>query len=154
MAISLKELKNYVEAVGGTILKEHEDSSEGVAILAFDKYNNMLENKNGYTIYLQENGEMFQLRNGMGDLSDMVPNQGMLMALLLDHNSKTKFGHWEIDIEDNVVSHHVEIPLEDNTLTERQFKRIIKVSENSTAELFKIVHALQSTTQSNDSDGI
>lgn len=143
MGITVGELKNHIDTVGGNILRELEDGS--LAILAFDKYNNILESKNSYIIYLQENGEMFQINNGIGTISDLGYPADQVRASLLNHNSETKFGTWEVDAEDGQIKHTVEIPLEDNTLTEKQFKRIIGLSEQATVEFIKMMREMNSS---------
>lgn len=148
MAITLSEVKNYIDCIGGSILKEHDEA--GISVVAFSKYNDMLEKKNSYVVFLMENGEMFQLNNGIGTIGDFGLPADQVSQALLNHNSETKFGTWELDKEDGQVKHAVEIPLEDNTLTEKQFKRIVGISEQSTMEFLKMMKELYTSS----SDGI
>lgn len=144
MAITQEEVINLVDTVGGVVLKQ--DEMDGLSVVAFSKYNSTLSSKNNYIVYLQENGEMFQLVNGIGDPTDIgISDMDLLKTALLNHNNDTKFGTWELDMKDNTLQHSVEIPLEDNTLTEKQFKRIINLSEQSTVEFMKIARAVIST---------
>lgn len=147
MAITKEEVVNLVDTVGGDILRQ--DSMDDLSVVAFSKYNSTLSSKNNYIVYLQENGEMFQLVNGIGDPTSIgISDMDLLKTALLDHNNDTKFGTWELDMEDNSLQHSVEIPLEDNTLTEKQFKRIVNLSEQSTVEFMKMAHAVISTESS------
>ncbi|MDF1884109.1 YbjN domain-containing protein [Sulfurimonas sp. SAG-AH-194-C21] len=67
-----------------------------------------------------------------------------LMAYLLLRNYQTKFGTWELDPEDGDIKFTVEIPLEDNTLTKAQLKRIIKIM-NSTSDEAKDIKSIVAT---------
>lgn len=57
-----------------------------------------------------------------------------LMAYLLLQNYQTKFGTWELDPKDGDIRFNVEIPLEDNTLTKSQLKRITAIMNNTSNE--------------------
>lgn len=144
MAITQEEVINLIDTVGGVVLDSAK--KENFTFVAFSKYSNVLSSKNNYLVYLQENGEMFQLINGIGDPKSIgISDMDLLNSILLNHNNDTKFGTWELDREDNSIQHTVEIPLEDNTLTEKQFKRIINLSEQSTVEFMKMAHDVMST---------
>ena len=134
MGISMTEIKKYINSVGGDITNEIDSEA-----LVFDKYHPVFESKHTYIIVLQENGEMFQMRNRIGKTSEIEMDECQIALKLLNHNSQTKFGTWEIDADDGQITFSVEIPLEDNTLTTEQFKRIVKVSEGSTVEIMKLI---------------
>ncbi|QOY53234.1 hypothetical protein [Candidatus Sulfurimonas baltica] len=149
MAISIEEVTKYIDEIGGSIIKS--DSGDTVSIIAFSKYNNILEDKNSYIIYLLENGELIQFTNGIGSIKATGIDKCVLFESLLDHNSNTKFGTWDYDSNEDQINYTIEIPLEDNTLTEKQFKRIVKVLESGTVEIIKMIGELRN---SSNSDGI
>ena len=149
MAMTTDEIKKYIDQVGGNIIKEA--GQDTFSVIAFSKYNNTTENKDSYVIYLRENGELIQFISGMGSSNIGGVSKSNLLEALLHHNSETKFGAWDYDKNDDQINYTVEIPLEDNTLTEKQFKRIVKILESSTIVLLKIIHELQN---SSTSDGI
>lgn len=151
MAVTKKEILGHLDAVGANVLKDI--TQNDVEVIQFEKYNNTLSDKTHYTILLTEDGGMFQLINSFGNVENFGDiNQSALMGSLLHHNFQTKFGTWDLDLKDNHIKHTVEIPLEDNTLTEKQFKRIIDLSEFAVIEFIKIVGTLK--LSNNDSDGI
>ncbi len=142
MAITTNEVIKLVDCVGGQIIES------GSSVIAFSKYDSNLGAKSSYVITLQEDGEMFQIYNMLGNPSSVgITNLGSLNSLLLNHSANTKFGTWELD-DDGDIRYSVEFPLEDNTLTEKQFKRIVGVVENSTTEFLKLAKDTMSSNES------
>ncbi len=148
MAMTLEEVKKYIDAIGGVVAKEMIE--DDISIVAFSKYNNTIESKYHYAIYLRENGELIQFNNSIGSSDIGGVEKSVLLEALLHNNAETKFGTWEYDKEQDEIEYTVEIPLEDNTLTEKQFKRIMKVVENGTISLFQIINDLRKSTESSD----
>ncbi len=81
-------------------------------------------------IRLREEGELFdyQVQIRVDDENLVVPsdhtNINKLLQYLLHKNYVTKFGCWEYDYTDGDIRFSVEIPLEDGSLTQKQFNRI------------------------------
>ena len=121
MAITLKELGEYLEKMEYPF-EAKEDKSE--------IYYGVKDNGNlfRYLIRLRENGELFQLY-GMLPIDDdeikASPNKLLFMLYLLKGNALTKIGSWEFDDQNGLIF-SVEIPIEDGTLTFKQFARIVR----------------------------
>jgi hypothetical protein len=150
MAIAIKKIEEYISEIGGNILENERENT--VSVIVFNKYHNILENKSNYLIYLLDNGELIRFVNAIGPADVGGVNKASLLEALLHYNASTKFGTWDYDKNDDQINYTVEIPLEDNTLTEKQFKRIISILENSTVDLIKMIHELKENTD--NSDGI
>jgi hypothetical protein len=106
------------------------------------------DNRLGYFIDLQEDGEIFQMdARPLDDNGDLVKAKdhkhlNVLMSYLLLRNYQTKFGTWEYNNENGTVRLMVEIPLEDNDLTKKQLNRIIKMMLSCSKETGDIKHIL------------
>ncbi len=149
MAITVDDVKKYIDTVGGNVIQDIAEDT--ISLVAFSKYNNTLEQKDSYMIYLRENGELIQFVSGIGKAKKLGIDNCALFEALLNHNASMKFGSWDYDISDDQINYTVEIPLEDNTITEKQFKRIVKLLENGTVEFMKMLIELR---KSSNSDGI
>jgi hypothetical protein len=106
---------------------------------------------------LGENGEMFDMSGRIMEDSDQLNGKDSqykseLMSYLLLRNYETKFGTWEFNLEDGVISIAVEIPLEDNKLTAKQLKRITNMLNTSGDEADTIKQILKSGTYSKEDD--
>ena len=121
MAITLKQMGEYLEKMEYPF-EVNEEKSE----IRFGVKEN--DNIFRYLMRLRENGELFQLY-GMLPIDDEAiktsPNKLVFMLYLLKENANTKIGSWEFD-EENGLIFAVEIPIEDGTLTFKQFERIVK----------------------------
>jgi hypothetical protein len=67
----------------------------------------------------------------------------VLLPQLLYYNYMTKFGTWEYDPSDGDLRFAIEIPLEDATMTEGQFRRIMSMMETSLEQVANIKHILK-----------
>lgn len=126
MAITLQEIAKYLEAeeFNYKLDAEREVIVTGVA-------------KNGQSgalyIRMKENGEMFSLEmeplkddtSGHFDVSVNHPHLMLLLQQMLYANYQTKFGSWEYDPSDGDLKFTVELPVEDGTITLKQFHRIV-----------------------------
>ena len=142
MAMSIKEISDVFTEIGW---KHRFSENEEVIISGGgDEDNNLMFITNS-----DDDGELF---NMVGRIMDDDNNQinakdhkhvNALMAYLLLRNYETKFGTWEFDIENGVISFAVEIPLEDNKLTAKQLERITRVMNSSGEEASNIKHILE-----------
>ncbi|GAB1392365.1 hypothetical protein MASR1M60_05280 [Rhodocyclaceae bacterium] len=89
---------------------------------------------------LEEDGELFILETGAlpPGLIEGVEDKAELFGQLLHFGWMTPFGGAEMD-RDGEVRFRVEIPLEDNTLTLKQFNRILQSALSATGIIRKIV---------------
>jgi len=140
MAMTLQEISDKLTNIGFNHSYEKEDeiilskgTSSGESLALF--------------IRLNEDGEFFDMSSRLLDNDGFLKTKGtkhlqVLMAYLLQRNFDTKFGTWEYDSEDGTISFAVEIPLEDNDLTEKQLKRITGIMISAGDEAKNIKHIL------------
>ena len=141
MAMTLQEVSDKLTNIGFNHSYEKEDemiisrgTSSGETLALF--------------IRLNEDGEFFDMSSRLLDGDDFLQTKGTkylqaLMAYLLQRNYDTKFGTWEYDSEDGTISFAVEIPLEDNILTEKQLQRITGIMIGAGDEAKNIKHILE-----------
>jgi len=125
MAIQYDLLKNYLDQMGVT----YTTGEAGQIQTAFEHKGNPI----GMQINLHEDGELFQLETiaiPPGELAGKE-NLEQLFVNLLHFSWVTPFGAPEMD-KDGEIRFRVEIPLEDGTLTFKQFIRIFGASLDST----------------------
>lgn len=144
MAVTLEEIKGWLDAKELNY-KEAEQHDSAVH-LAFSN-----DGFDGYVkIELEEDGELIQVYCNEWVADDELLKvkdhkyQLLVLQYLLDKNYREKFGTWELDPTDGEVRFAVEIPLEDNTLTEKQFNRIMYRAFN-TQEEFEVIHKILET---------
>lgn len=104
----------------------------------------------GINIKLVENGEMFQIYSNLliDDELNVLKvkdhkNLSLVFQYMLKINYDEKFGTWEYDPKDGEVRFAVEFPLEDNSMTEKQFIRIFKHIVNSNKIFQEILNILE-----------
>lgn len=125
MAVTLEEVKSKLDEIGFNYQDSNKHDS-AVHLMFGD------DNFDGYVkIELEEDGELIQFYcNQMIEAKPLAvkdhENKLLVLQFLLDRNYKEKFGTWELDPSDGEIRFAVEIPLEDNTLTDKQFARIMK----------------------------
>jgi len=133
MAMTLKEVSTIFDDIGFSHKLDEEDN---VIISA----GGSSENRLAYFVRMREDGEMFDMAGRLLDENaNQVNTKGNrytkeLMAYLLLRNWETKFGTWEFDHTDGLISFAVEIPLEDNNLTKKQLQRITKIMMSASKE--------------------
>ena len=140
MAVTLQEISGWLDNIG----IKHKLDEEKIFFGAGDE-----ENTQGYFIRAQENGDIFDAQMQILDENrDFVSLEGQEHAAkVLEHilylNYTTKFGTWEYDPRDGDIRLAVEIPLEDATMTEKQFNRIcgllIKEGTNAAKDIKQIL---------------
>lgn len=129
MAVDLKLLKGYCD-------REKWKYKEGSDGLKLDWSHERPDGKPTeiiMLIHLKENGELFMLECGAippGEI-DKIDDKERFFFNLLHLGWATPFGSVEID-KDGEIRFRVEIPLEDNTLTQRQFSRAVGAALQST----------------------
>ncbi len=133
MAIELSQVTDWLDSKG-LRYKQAEQHPAAVHLMFGD------DDFDGYVkIELEEDGELIQFY--CNQIVDSAPlrvkdheHELHVLKHLLDLNYQEKFGTWEVDPSDGEVRFAVEIPLEDNTLTEKQFMRMLgrtlKTQEN------------------------
>jgi hypothetical protein len=141
MAMSLKEVSTALNNIGWKHRLDEEDNV--IVSMGGNATSDLM-----YFTRMRENGEMFDMAgrivNDEGQITAKgSPHTTPLMAYLLLRNYETKFGTWEFDNEDGTISFAVEIPLEDNKLTEKQLKRITKLMNSAGEEADNIKHILE-----------
>ena len=151
MAITLNEIKSWLDAKGLNYIESEKHDSAVHLSFSNDGYRGYVK------IELEENGELIQVYcNEL--VADAEPlkvkdhkHQLLVLQYLLDRNYREKFGTWELDPTDGEVRFAVEIPLEDNTLTEKQFNRIMYRALN-TQENFEAIHTILETGELPEDD--
>lgn len=142
MAMSLKEVSTVFDTIGW---KHKLDEEDGVIISMGGNSSSNL----AFFTRMREDGELFDMAGRLlDDNNDQVNAKGsahikVLMSYLLLRNYQTKFGTWEFDHESGIISYAVEIPLEDNNLTEKQLQRIVNLLNSAGDEADKIKHILE-----------
>jgi hypothetical protein len=125
MAIKLEEIETMLEKIGVKDVKSLPDRAE----LAYGVSG---VNKFVHLVRLYENGELFQMYAINLVESEQVrksPHRPIIADYLLKQAYDLKFGSAEMD-DDGEIRIGVEVPLEDNTLTVKQFTRIFSLLAN------------------------
>lgn len=117
MATSLNEIEGFLRAKD---LKFQRDDSKDMIVVPF---------KRGdgepliVVVRLEENGEFIKIFTPRLLSYLNGPNKLVLMQALLHISWETKMLQWEYDPTDGEIRAIIEFPLEDATLTQRQFDR-------------------------------
>lgn len=133
MAVTTEELSGWLDGLGA----EHHIDDERII---FGVGNG--ETNKGVIIELKENGEMFQMYMNLldNDINIVKITEHEHLHLMLTHllsmNHRTKFGTWEYNPTDGEIQCAVEIPLEDATMTQKQFERIFEYFVNNVQDGF------------------
>ena len=121
MAITIDEIKSWLDQDG----LKYNVSDGGTIVTGF--YENEMVN-----IRANDDGDMFELKvNKVDPETESIlkiqdhKHQILVLQHMLYMNYNTKFGTWEFDPSGGEIRAKVEIPLEDATMTYKQFKRII-----------------------------
>jgi len=125
MAFTLEEIVAYLK---NDEMKFDIDKEKHVLRLGLTDGNE----KGLVTITAQEDGELFSLymdpmneNNEAFDIPLDHPHLNLVLPQLLFANFRTKFGTWEYDPRDGDLRFAIEFPVEDGTITQNQFNRII-----------------------------
>lgn len=120
MAVTLQEIAAYLERGG---LRYRLDENEQRILMGIDA--DYIEDFL-LVVQLEEDGEFFKLfapRVIAG--VDEHPHKEMILQTMLSISWETKMLQWEYDPSDGEIRAIIEFPLEDSTLTERQFNRCL-----------------------------
>lgn len=126
MAITLQDIAKYLQAEE---FKYELNVEREVILTGIGK-----EDQSGALfIRMKEEGEMFSLEmeplkddeSGHFDVPVDHPHILLLLQQMLYANYQTKFGSWEYDPNDGDLKFTIEFPVEDGTITAKQFQRII-----------------------------
>jgi len=123
MAVALQEISSWLDNADVSHEVLNDDNK-----IVFGISNG--ETNKGIAIELEENGKVFQLYVNLLDEHGKIvkikdhQHEAKVWSHILSLNYKTKFGTWEYDPTDGEIRCAIEIPLEDATMTEKQFKRI------------------------------
>ncbi|MDD2934063.1 MAG: hypothetical protein PHO76_09285 [Methylotenera sp.] len=137
MAITMQQIEAFVKAkeISNYEMKDN-DIVYGIKVNHSFKHH----------IRLDENGELFQMyARAMVDAETVntSPHKALISSYLLKWGYDTKFCTTEMD-SDGEIRLAVEIPLEDNTLTERQFSRIFgTLAEVADRMISEVNHILE-----------
>lgn len=123
MAIKIETISGWLDEVGA--IHQIDDNN-----IVFGMADNENDAKKSVVIQLHEGGEIFQMYMNLldDDLNKVCYKDHQHLQLILTHvlhfNYQKKFGTWEYDPKDGEIRLAVEIPIEDGTLTHKQFQRI------------------------------
>lgn len=120
MGATLEQIAGYLDAKGWAYKLDEEENRILTGIQA-DNIENFL-----IVIQLDEDGEFFELfaprvLSGVKD----HPHKAAILQTMLAISWETKMLQWEYDPSDGEIRAIIEFPLEDSTLTERQFNRCL-----------------------------
>lgn len=120
MGATLEQIAGYLDAKGWAYKLDEEENRILTGIQA-DNIENFL-----IVIQLDEDGEFFELfaprvLSGVKD----HPHKAAILQTMLSISWETKMLQWEYDPSDGEIRAIIEFPLEDSTLTERQFNRCL-----------------------------
>jgi len=150
MAIKLDQIKSFLDAREIKYFDAPKHNASVHLVYGDDDFTGYVK------IELEEDGELIQFY--CNEIIEDEPlkvkdhkYQLVVLQYLLDKNYKEKFGTWELDPKDGEVRFAVEIPLEDNTLTEKQFDRILRRTLG-TQENFEEIHQILKTGELPEDD--
>lgn len=125
MAVTLEEIGGFLETTG---YKFEHDQENDLILTGLQNKNE----KGAIFIKTKENGDVFTLEmepldeeGNPFDISLASDHVGLVFQQMLYANYNTKFGTWEYDPSDGDLRFTVEIPLEDATMTQKQFDRVL-----------------------------
>jgi hypothetical protein len=120
MAATLEQIANYLDRIGWKYRIDNEQHRILTGVYA--------ENVDEFLIVIQleEDGEFFELfaPRILAGVNDH-PHKFAILQTMLCISWETKMLQWEYDPSDGEIRAIIEFPLEDATLTERQFNRCL-----------------------------
>lgn len=120
MAATLEQIAQYLDNKGWKYRLDAEEARIYTGVQG-DNVENLL-----IVIELEEDGEFFavyapQVLSGVSD----HPHKAAILQTMLSISWETKMLQWEYDPVDGEIRAIIEFPLEDSSLTERQFNRCL-----------------------------
>lgn len=143
MAFTLKEIGAYLKKnkMSFDIDKEKEILTLGMSDGT---------EKGALFIRAKEEGKIFSLEmEPMNDVKKPLdipndhPHLNLVLPQLLFANYKTKFGTWEYDPSDGDLKFSIEFPIEDGTITQQQFERVLSGVNTAFEYQAKFRHILE-----------
>jgi hypothetical protein len=120
MGATLPQIAGYLDNIGWKYRIDEENNRILTGVYA--------ENKEEFLIVIQldEDGEFFELfaPRVLSDIKNH-PHKAAILQTMLCISWETKMLQWEYDPADGEIRAIIEFPLEDSTLTERQFNRCL-----------------------------
>lgn len=151
MAVTLSEISGWLD---NREIKHGAEEEDSKIIFVFTGDKTI-----GIKVELEEDGELVQLYANLLDDEDrgvVRVKEHEHLPLVLQHiltiNYNEKFGAWEFDPSDGEVRFAVEIPLEDASMTEKQFNRILGHVLNSEEHFVNILKILETGELPKDDD--
>lgn len=143
MAVTLQEVSNWLDNQN---LKHEVIEEKSMIMTSMTGKNHTI----GIKIELAEDGEMFQMYSNIliDDELNILKikdheNSSLVFQHILKINYDEKFGTWEYDSTDGEVRFAVEFPLEDASMTEKQFLRVFGHVANSDEKFGVILDILE-----------
>ncbi|MDX8398475.1 MAG: hypothetical protein R8K49_09195 [Mariprofundaceae bacterium] len=126
MAITYPELKAYLNHLGVSEYYEQKNPQGGIAYIgASFKSGDDDEKPETVFIELQENGEFLRLFEPQRYSLAGCQYRDAVLQELLKMNYEMKMLKWEFDPNDGEIRASIELPIEDGTLTLKQFNRAL-----------------------------
>jgi len=120
MAVHLKQIAKYLDNLGWEY-RIDEDEERIITGVEAQNLEDFL-----IVVQLDEDGKFFRLfaPQVLGEVKDH-PHKEAILQTMLAISWETKMLQWEYDPSDGEIRAIIEFPLEDSTLTERQFNRCL-----------------------------
>jgi hypothetical protein len=133
MAVTLKQISEYLN----NLKWKHEIQADEDVILTGMNTDNI---QTLILISIKENGEYFEMLAPCIVANVLEsPYKEAIFQTILSISWETKFVQWEYDVSDGEIRAIIEFPLEDSTLTQRQFSRcfhgMMQVLDNAVPRL-------------------
>jgi hypothetical protein len=120
MAASLKQIAKYLDNLGWDYRLEEEEERIITGVEAQNLEDFLI------VVQLDEDGQFFRLfaPQVLAGVKDH-PHKHVILETMLAVSWETKMLQWEYDPSDGEIRAIIEFPLEDSTLTEKQFNRCL-----------------------------
>lgn len=142
MAVTLEEITGFLDSL--ELKYEYDKDKEQILLINGDEDSTYV-----HFIRAQEDGDIFkwqmQILDENKDSLTVKEHENLdkLLTHMLYLNYNTKFGTWEYDPSDGDIRLAVEIPLEDATMTKKQFTRVaslmLKDADKHVDELLQVL---------------
>jgi hypothetical protein len=120
MGVTLKQIAQYLERAGWNYQLDEKENRILTGVYAENLENFLI------VVQLEEDGEFFEMfaPRVMSGIKDH-PHKAAILQTMLSISWETKMLQWEYDPDDGEIRAIIEFPLEDSTLTEKQFNRCL-----------------------------
>ena len=139
MAITKHEIQSYIDSLdlvakSGSVLTVHDPDTPSITI-EFEVLDA------GKTFRAFAKSEILDNMINAIEEKDFESKKADIYELLLSYNATTKLGSWEV--ENKNIQFSVEIPVEDSSITKKQFERIFKQLDHQSKMFEKILNILR-----------